>query len=152
MPPPEISEAYSKALVNGRCDGKGGLSARTVRHMHTILKQALAQGCVWRAIPHNPAALVKPPKPDRGEMQTVNADQTARMIEGARGNPILIPILFGVLCGMRRGEICALRWRSVNLETGQLSIVASLEQGKGDCAKSSPKMARVAQSRCRQCW
>lgn len=105
--PEQISEAYSKALIGGRCDGKGGLSAQTVRHMHGILKQALAQACVWRAITHNPANLVKPPKLERGEMQTVNTDQTAAMIDAARGTPIFIPILLGVLCGMRRGEICA---------------------------------------------
>src|SRR6516165_2961932 len=110
--PEEISEAYSKALIGGRCDGRGGLSPQTVNHIHVVLKQALAQACVWRAISHNPADLVKPPKLARGEMQTVNTDQTAAMIEAARGTPIFIPILLGVLCGMRRGEICALRWRS----------------------------------------
>src|SRR5262249_32135279 len=43
--PEHISEAYSKALSAGRRDGAGGLSPRTVHHMHTILKQALKQAC-----------------------------------------------------------------------------------------------------------
>jgi integrase len=140
--PEQISEAYSKALIGGRCDGKGGLSAQTVRHLHSVLKQALAQACVWRAITHNPADLVRPPKLDRGEMQTVNTDQTAAMIEAARGTPIFIPILLGVLCGMRRGEICALRWRSVDLDTGQLSVVASTEQGRGGMREKEPKSGK----------
>jgi integrase len=140
--PEQISEAYSKALIGGRCDGKGGLSTQTVRHMHGILKQALAQACVWRAITHNPANLVKPPKLERGEMQTVNTDQTAAMIDAARGTPIFIPILLGVLCGMRRGEICALRWRSVDLDNGQLSVVASTEQGRGGMREKEPKSGK----------
>jgi integrase len=140
--PEQISEAYCKALIGGRCDGKGGLSAQTVRHQHSVLKQALAHACVWRAITHNPADLVRPPKLDRGEMQTVNTDQTAAMIEAARGTPIFIPILLGVLCGMRRGEICALRWRSVDLDTGQLSVVASTEQGRGGMREKEPKSGK----------
>jgi integrase len=131
--PEQISDAYSKALAGGRWDGKeGGLSARTVKHMHTILKQALTQACVWRAISHNPAALVKPPKVARKEMRTLDTDATAKIIESARETPIFIPILLGVLCGLRRGEICALRWRSIDLDGGRLSVVASATSGYGE--------------------
>jgi hypothetical protein len=103
--PEQISEVYRKAMIGGRRNGKGGLSTQTVRHMHRILKQALAQACVWRAITHNPAALTSPPRIEHREMHTLNTDRTAAMIEAARGTPIFIPILLGVLCGMRRGEI-----------------------------------------------
>jgi integrase len=137
--PEQISEVYSRAMISGRRNGKGGLSSQTVRHMHGILKQALAQACVWRAITHNPAALTNPPRIGHREMQTVNTDQTAVMIGAARGTPIFIPILLGVLCGMRRGEICALRWRSVDLDSGQLSVVASTEQGRGGMREKEPK-------------
>jgi integrase len=138
--PEQISEFYSKALAGGRCDGKeGGLSPRTVHHIHVVLKQALAQACVWRAISHNPAALVKPPRVARKEMRTVDTDATAKMIEVARGTSIFIPILLGVLCGLRRGEICALRWRSVDLDAGRLSVVASVVKVRGDVREKGPK-------------
>jgi integrase len=140
--PEQISEAYGKALVSGRRDGKGGLSAQTVKHTHKVLKQALTQACMWRVITHNPAALVRPPKVERKEMQTVDTDQTARMIEVARGTPIFIPVLLGVLCGLRRGEICALRWRSVDLDAGHLSVVASIEEGRGGLREKEPKSGK----------
>jgi hypothetical protein len=38
LKPTQISEAYAQALVSGRRKGVGGLSARTVRHIHVILK------------------------------------------------------------------------------------------------------------------
>jgi integrase len=140
--PESISETYSRALTTGRRDGKGGLSAQTVHHMHTILKQALKQACVWRAITHNPADLVNPPKLERNEIRTVDTDQTAAMIEAARGTLLFIPILLGVLCGLRRGEVVALRWRSVDLENRQLSVVASTEQGRGGVREKEPKSGR----------
>jgi integrase len=150
--PEHISEAYTKALTAGRRDGTGGLSAQTVKHMHTILKQALKQACVWRAIAHNPADLVRPPKVERKEMKTIDAAQTVDVLEAARGTRMFAPILLGVLCGMRRGEVVALRWRSVDLESGQLSVVVSAEQtddgvreketksGKGRALRLSPML------------
>jgi integrase len=140
--PEHISETYGKALARGRRDGKGGLSSQTVHHMHTILKQALKQACVWRVITHNPADLVKPPKLERNEMRTIDTDQTAAMIEAARGTMMFIPILIGVLCGLRRGEVVALRWRSVDLENGQLSVVASTEQGRGGIREKETKSGK----------
>jgi len=41
---------------------------------------------------------------------------------------MLIPVVVGVLCGLRRGEIAALRWRHINVASGQLSVVESAEQ------------------------
>src|SRR5262249_47708241 len=57
--------------------------------------------------------------------------QAVAMIELARGGAIFIPVLLGVLCGLRRGEICALRWRNIDLDSGRLSVVASLGGGRG---------------------
>ena len=31
---------------------------------------------------------------------------------------MFVPVVLGVLCGMRRGEIAALRWRCVDLDAG----------------------------------
>src|SRR5262249_47823700 len=61
--PANISEAYTEALADGRRDGKpGGLSPRTVGHMHRVLKQALSQAVRWELLARNPADAVTPPK------------------------------------------------------------------------------------------
>jgi integrase len=98
------------------------------------------------------ADLVKPPKVERKEMQTIDTNRTIEVIEAARGSRMLIPTLLGVLCGLRRGEVVALRWRSVDLDAGQLSVVASAEQtdqgvreketksGKGRAVTLSPTL------------
>jgi integrase len=152
LQPEHISDAYSGLLSDGRRDGRnGGLAPRTIRHMHTVLKQALKQACVWRAIGHNPADLVKPPKPDRKEMRTVDTDATAKMIEAARGTPIFIPVLLGVLCGLRRGEICALRWRSVDLDAGDRLLLPARDGIAEAYAKRKPRAAEDEPLRCRRC-
>ena len=45
-----ISLAYAKAVESGRRDGKGGLSPRTVHHMHRVLAKALKQAIKWRLL------------------------------------------------------------------------------------------------------
>jgi integrase len=126
--PAAISDAYSKALTTGRRDGKGGLSPQTVTHMHRVLKQALGQAVKWELLIRNPVDAVDPPKTSRGMMQTYDLDQTAKLIDAMRPTRMLVPTLLAVLCGMRRGEVAALRWRNVDLTMGQLAILESAEQ------------------------
>jgi len=142
LQPAAISQAYARALESGRRNGKGGLSPRTVHYMHRVLRQALQQAVNWQLLPRNPAALVRSPRPERREMQALDADATAQLIEAARGTSLFIPILLGVLCGLRRGEIAALRWRSVDLDRSQLSIVASVEQTRDGIREKPPKSGR----------
>ena len=130
LQPAHIAAVYTKALAKGRRDGKGGLAPRTVNHLHRILKQALKQACAWRILNHNPADLVKPPKVERRPMETYDLAQTAILIEKLRPTRMFIPALLGVLCGLRRGEIAALRWRNVDFSSGNVSVVASAEQTK----------------------
>jgi len=43
------------------------------------------------------------------------------------------------MCGLRRGEIAALRWRHVDLDRAQLSVIESAEQTKTGVRYKSPK-------------
>jgi integrase len=43
---------------------------------------------------------------------------------------------------LRRGEICALRWRNVDLEGAQLSVIESVEQTKSGLRFKSPKSGK----------
>lgn len=131
LKPIEISEAYTQALESGRRDGKGGLSPRTVHHMHRVLFSALDQAERWKMVNRNPAALLEKkdrPKIERKTVATIDPDKTAEAMEAARQRRLFIPLVLGALCGLRRGEITALRWKAVDLDRGQLAVVASTEQ------------------------
>jgi integrase len=143
LQPMQISAAYTKALANGRRDGKGGLSPRTVHHLHRVLKQALAHAVRWQLLIRNPVDAVDPPKVEHHPMATYDMAQTAALIDALRGTRMFIPFLLAALCGMRRGEIAALRWRNVDLTTGQISIVASAEQMNGSVRLKETKSGRA---------
>lgn len=143
LKPARISAAYTAALQTGRHDGEGGLSPRTVGHMHRVLKQALQQAVRWEVIHRNPVDAVRPPKLDWKPMQTYDLPATVEVIEVARGTPLLMPVLLAVLCGLRQGEICALRWRHIDFAAAQLSVAESLEQTKAGLRFKAPKSGKA---------
>jgi integrase len=107
-----------------------------------VLRQSLQQAVLWSAIPRNPADLVKPPRVERKQMMVLDVADAADVIEDARSYTNFIPIVLAMLCGMRRGEIAALRWRSLDLDAGQLAVVAGTEQTKAGCREKDAKSGR----------
>ena len=75
-------------------------------------------------------------------MQTYDLAQTAELIDAMRGTRLFIPVLLAVLCGMRRGEIAALRWKSVDLTAGQIAVIQSAEQTRTQVRYKEPKSGR----------
>jgi integrase len=131
LQPIDISEAYAKLLQSGRRDGKGGLSPRSVHHVHRVLFSALSQAERWKLIVRNPAALLEKrdrPKIERKAVRTIDAATTAAVFDAARERRLFIPLVLASLCGLRRGEITALRWKAVDLDNARLAVIASTEQ------------------------
>lgn len=143
LKPVQVSQAYTKALASGRRSGKGGLSPQTVHHIHRVLKQALTQAVRWQLLIRNPADAVDPPKVERHRMTTYDMSQTAELLDAVRGTRIFIPALLAVLCGLRRGEIAALRWRSIDLANAQIAVVESAEQMNGSVRLKETKSGRA---------
>lgn len=58
-----LNRVYAELLADGRLDSKmGGLSARTVRYIHTILRRSLQDAVRWGRILRNPAVAADPPR------------------------------------------------------------------------------------------
>lgn len=140
-----IDAAFAKALTEGRRRAGGGLAPRTVHHMRRVLIKALNQAVTWDRLAKNPATATTPPKIERVKMLAYDAEQTATLIEAFRPNRMFIPMLLAVMCGLRRGEILALRWRHVDLSNGRrmLSIRESAEQTKDGVRYKEPKAGRA---------
>jgi integrase len=142
LQPLAISVAYDKIKAS-RTKGTGRLSNRTVLHCHRVLSSALRQAVRWRLIPHNPAADVRAPRVERRKMATYSLTEAADMLESLRGHWMHIPGLLGLMCGIRRGEIAALRWGAVDLDKGQIAVVQSAEQTKAGVRYKEPKTGQM---------
>ena len=107
--------------------------------MHVILKASMRQAVRWQILARNPVDAVDPPKIGRAAMTTYDLAQTADLIDATRGTRIAITVILAVLCGLRRGEIAALRWRNINLGAAQLAVTESAEQTKASIRYKKPK-------------
>lgn len=128
--PIHISTLYSDLREKGRKDGKGGLSARTVLHVHRVLKGALKQARGWRMIAINPCDDVKAPKAERAQIVVLEKAQCAMLMGRLAGTKMYAPAGLALATGLRRGEVLALRWKDIDLDTGALHVRRSLEQTK----------------------
>lgn len=142
LQPLHIQAYYAEALQEGRRNGTGGLSARTVHHHHRILKQALAQAVKWQLLNRNVADAVTPPRPERHEMAALDEPQTVELIECTKSTNLYIPVFLAVTTGLRRGEVLGLRWSDVDLEAGVLSVRQALESTKNGLAFKQPKTVK----------
>jgi integrase len=140
--PAQISAAYSNALTSGRRDGKGGLAPTTVVYMHRLIKQALGQAVRWELLARNVADAVDPPKIERGSLTTYDMTQTVKLLVGLRGSRLRLPVLLAVMCGLRRGEIVALRWSHIDLAAGKMTVLESAEQTAAGIRYKPPKSGR----------
>jgi hypothetical protein len=106
LKPVQISTTYSTALIGGRRDGTGGLSPRTVGHMHRVLKQALGQALKWKELIHNPGDAVDPPRVDWKPMTYRKRLKSSDRC-GTRRCLSLQCLLFYVASGAGRFALCA---------------------------------------------
>ncbi|OKZ94982.1 MAG: site-specific integrase [Clostridiales bacterium 42_27] len=109
-----------------------GLSARTVHGIHTILHHALKTAMEQNLIPNNPAAEVDPPKFDGAPMKILTEAQLDAFMKVIEKDAFWHDFFYtAVTTGLRRGEICALRWKDFDTEQEMLHVRRTLHKEKG---------------------
>jgi integrase len=140
----QLNAAYAKMLKTGAVHAKTtrGLSPRTVRYTHTIVRKALADAVKWNLIPRNVADAANPPARRPRPKRTWTADELLRFLDHVRDDRLYAAFLLAATTGMRRGEILGLPWSAVDLDTGKLSVSRSLVSVDYSVRVSEPKTAR----------
>jgi integrase len=142
LTPIQLQAFYSDKLTSGRLDGKdGGLSARTVLHLHAVVREALHQAVRWQLVTRNIADAVEPPRAKRAQISTWERDDVTRFLDAARDATYSPVWLVALTTGMRRGELLGLRWADVDLVRGELHVRQSLVEVDGKPVFQEPKTA-----------
>ena len=92
------------------------------KEVHTVLRSALQKAERAEVVSRNVARLVRVKAPERAERKVFSLDEVKAFVEAVRGDGLEAYFLTALMTGARSGELRALRWSDVNLDTGELRI------------------------------
>lgn len=117
LSPIHITEYYADIL------NEKGLTSNTVRKHHDLLKAALTVAVKLEKIYRNPTENVEPPKVLTVERRYYNQEQLKALFTVVKENRIELVVMLAGYCGLRREEICGLKWKNVDLVNHTFKIV-----------------------------
>ena len=138
-------------LVNADGRRTKALAPKTVNSILAVLSGVLKYARNEKGVDaiHYVVGTVKNSKSER---PTLSRAERRKLIGYLRGDltPCHLGILLSLLCGLRIGEICALRWGDVSFENGRLNVTRTMQRAprldqrrgrKTEIIESTPKSA-----------
>ena len=132
----DMQKFYNKIKKEGRVrehpiHGKT-LADSMVRGVHMMLHEALDTAVKERLIAKNPTNGTTVPKCNYPEKQILGDDQLETFLEAIKGHEYWCDFFYvEVMTGLRRGEICGLKWQDINFEENKLQVKRSVSVKKG---------------------
>lgn len=117
-----IQKYFNEKFENGRLDGKGGLSAKTLRHHKNIIYQTLHLAVLNELILKNPCENVTLPKRERYNYQFYNLEELQTFFNAVKSEPLYPLYLVTATYGLRRSEVLGIKWDSIDLDAKKLTI------------------------------
>lgn len=134
--PEDIQKLYRTLRERGRVreHPKYGrqLSDSTIHSVHAMLRQAMAAAERARLILRNPTEKVFAPKATPPPKQILNNEQLERFKKAIRRDSLWHDFFYTELTtGLRRGEICGLKWEDFDEGNGTLKVSRTVQRQKG---------------------
>ena len=127
--PTLLNVLYADLLASGRRNGPGGLSAKTVRYIHTIVHKALADALDAGLVPVNAAERAKPPKARSSaaiDLRFWTPAELRMFLDQVAGHRLKAAWHVSAMTGMRRGEVLGLRWADIDLDNRLIHVQRAL--------------------------
>jgi integrase len=125
-----------------------GLAPLTLRHVHSLLGQILKSAIKAKKLTRSPIADIetKPKCKRRDKIEVLDEAELAALLDVLKGHWLYGPTLLAASTGLRRGEVCGLRWQDLDLNKGTLEVAQAAEIVGGELRMKTPKTARSART------
>lgn len=126
---------------------EAGKANATISKAHVLLKSVLERRVQADELEKNPMKFIKAPKREN-RARGINAlDKKARtkLLDALDNMPldrIQLAAYIALYTGMRRGEICGIRWKDVSLENNTIHVTQSIGIVRGETYVKSTKTNR----------
>jgi integrase len=141
LTPAVVDEMVEGMRTETSARGRKGLSARSTQLAVGVLKSA----CTWAVnnelMGRNPLSGVQRPKVVGTPMKSWTEDQARRFLSATKSDRLGFAWALLLTRGLRRGELCGLRWADVDLDGGVLVVNRTRVVVDGKTIDSSPKTA-----------
>ena len=132
----ELQKFYNKIKKQGRMkpnrDGSYELADSVVRGVHMMLHEALNMAVRERLIAKNPTNGTTIPKNNYAEKQILGDEQLDAFMEEIKKEEYWYDFFYvEVMTGLRRGEICGLKWNDIDFGASKLRVERSVSVKKG---------------------
>ena len=138
----KLNDFIHQKLNHGRLNGKGGLSAKSVRDIMTVYRSIETFAAREYGIRENYFTM---PKTEKKQMDVLNAFERKKLESYLlhNQNNTNISVLLCLFTGLRVGELCGLKWGDIDFENGTLSISRTVQRinkhGKSEVVIGLPK-------------
>jgi site-specific recombinase XerD len=139
--PLDVEHWHATLRTSGKMRGKGNLSSRTIGHAHKILGKALSDAAENELVHRNVARLKRPKATDSNCNNMVIVRDVPALLEKLQGAPLRLPAMLGLLCGLRLGEVLALRWSHIDGKV--IHVREAIEQTKAHGIRFKPTKSRA---------
>jgi integrase len=148
--PEHISDAYQRIIEENAAlsdlparqrGGRRPMGPLSLRRVHATLHKALADAVKSRRLAHNPAQYVELPTATRRRVQPWTPIELGRFLQHAQGDRLGALFELAANGGLRRGELCGLRWVDVDLDAGLVTVRQQLVQDGAKIYIDTPKTA-----------
>jgi len=138
-----LTAFYNQLASNGRTETRRklgpGLSAKSIRNVHGLLKTAMKDAVLWGRLNRNPCDAARPPRKASPEMAAWSADEMRRFLQAVSSHRWSGVWTLMATTGLRRGEILGLRWRDVDLDAATVTIRSTRVRFGTSITESTPK-------------
>jgi integrase len=115
------------------------LKVSSVSRMLGTLRAALGVAVKTRRLTHNPAQYVELPEYAKPEFVPWSLEEAGRFLDIIQAERLAALYELAMLEGLRRGELCGLRWADVDLEVGVIRIRNNRVDVAGTIFEGRPK-------------
>jgi len=138
--PIHIQRMLDQAHDTSRTSRRGQpLRATTLRNLLIGVRAVLHWAQEQELVTRNVAARVQLPMEDHVERPQLSRAEVADVLKAAHGTELFMIVATAIATGARRGELCALRWSDLDLETGTIAIRRSVANVDGGTIEKATK-------------
>ena len=120
------------------------LTTNTVIHRHANIRKALQYAYKTGLIDINPADRVTRPKKNTFDTSPYSQEELEKLFECAKGTNLELGVILAAFYGLRREEVCGLKWNAVDFDRKTITIKSVVTEAMVDgkqklIQKNTPK-------------